>query len=80
MIDQETQERLQISTDGDAGPYLMVPLEQVPAIRAVLQQHGITHSLDEDAIQFDDKPIIALINFGRGADSARIQQLLDSAA
>jgi hypothetical protein len=79
MIDQETQERLQVNTDGDAGPYLMVPLEQVPAIRAVLQQHGIAHSLDQDAVQFDDKPIIALINFGRGTDPVRIQQLLDAA-
>jgi hypothetical protein len=77
MIDQETQERLQINTDGDAGPYLMVPLEQIPTIRALLQRHGIIHTVDDDAIQLDGRPVIAVVNFGRGSDAARLQRLLD---
>jgi hypothetical protein len=80
MIDQETQEKLLISTDGDAGPYLMVPLAQLSEIRAILQQHGIAHAVDEDAIQLDGRPVIAVVNFGRRADTARLQQLLDEAA
>jgi hypothetical protein len=30
MIDTETKTPLRISTDGDAGPYLMVPITQLP--------------------------------------------------
>jgi hypothetical protein len=33
MLDMETHERLQVSTDGDDGPYLMVPLDQLQEIR-----------------------------------------------
>ena len=77
MIDLETQEKLQINIDGDAGPYLMVPLQQLPDLRVLLQQKLIPHTVDEDAIQFDDRPVIAIVNFGRGADPVRLQRLLD---
>jgi DhnA family fructose-bisphosphate aldolase class Ia len=80
MIDRETLEQLAVSTDGDAGPYLMVPLEQLPEVRTLLQGHAIPHVVDEDAIQLDGKAVIAVINFGRAADPAQIQKLLDEAA
>jgi hypothetical protein len=77
MVDLETQQRLLVSTDGDAGPYLMVPLQQVPDIRIVLQGRQIPYSVDRDAIQLDGHPVIAVINFGRGADPRHLQEVLD---
>jgi hypothetical protein len=79
MIDTETQAPLKISTDGDAGPYLMVPLNQVPAVHHVLEENGIAHAIAEDAIQWDDRPAIAIIDFDVRADVARIQAILDAA-
>jgi hypothetical protein len=80
MIDQETQAQLLISTDEDSGPYLMVPRQQLPEVLTVLRRHAVAHSVDDDAIQFDGKPVIVVVNFGRGADAARLQRLLDEAA
>lgn len=80
MIDIETQARLKVSTDGDAGPYLMVPLGQLPEVTRVLSGNGIRFSVDDDAIELDGKAAIAVIDFGRSADVRMIQGLLDAAA
>jgi hypothetical protein len=79
MIDIETQTPLKISTDGDAGPYLMVPLNQLHEVRRVLERNGIKHVIEDDAIQWDDKPVIAVIDFDYHADVAKIQEALDAA-
>jgi hypothetical protein len=79
MVDIETHERLQVNTEGDAGPYLMIPLEQLPDVRRVLTEHNISHTVVEDAIKLDDKPVIAILDFGRTADAAQIQAVLDAA-
>jgi hypothetical protein len=78
MIDSETHKQLKVNMEGDAGPYLMVPLEQLPDVRRVLQENGIGHSVEPDAIGLDGKPVIAVINFGRRANVARIQEVLDA--
>ncbi len=80
MIDEMTKDALRVSTDGIAGPYLMVPLSQLDAVVAVLERHKVRHRVDADAISLDNEPFIAVINFGRSGDSARIQALLDEAA
>ena len=79
MIDEMTKNRLHVSTDGIAGPYLMVPVAQVVRIRELLDRCQIHYWLDSVAISLDGKPAIAVINFGREGDTARIQALLDEA-
>jgi hypothetical protein len=79
MIDIETRRPLKLNREGDGGPYLMVPLDQLSTVRRVLRENGIAHSISEDAIQLDSKPAIAIVNFGRGADVNRIQDALDAA-
>jgi hypothetical protein len=79
MIDLETKQRLMVRADGDSGPYLLVPLDQVPDVQHVLQRHRIAHSLAEDAIRLDGKPTIAIIDFGRQAPAEAIQAALDAA-
>jgi hypothetical protein len=78
MIDVETQERLTVSKDGDTGPYLMIPLEQLGAVRLIFDRNGITYRVSPNAIGLDGKPVIAIVNFGRGADINRVQNALDS--
>ena len=73
MIDEMTEDRLRVSTDGVAGPYLMVPMAQLGQVREQLDQHAIRYWVDADAISLDGKPAIAVINFGRAGDATRIR-------
>jgi hypothetical protein len=79
MIDEMTKNRLRISTDGVAGPYLMVPLVQLPDVRERLARESIHHWVDSHAISLDGKPAVVVVNFGRAGDATRIQSLLDEA-
>ena len=78
MIDSTTHERLQVSIDGNAGPYVMVPLDQLKVVEKVLKDHHIVYWVDADAISIDGKPEIAIVNLGRDVDGKQIQQFLDS--
>lgn len=78
MIDTTTRQRLHISTDGDAAPYIMIPEAQLAQVRALLEKNKIPHWIDEEVISLDGKPEVAFINFGRGVNVAVVQKLLDS--
>ncbi len=80
MIDEMTRNSLRVSTDGIAGPYLMVPVTQLDAVLAVLDSNHVRYWVDADAISLDNEPAITVINFGRSGDAARIQTILDEAA
>lgn len=79
MTDEATKDRLCVSTDGIAGPYLMVPLTRLNAARAALDRHDVRYWVDADAISLDGEPAMTVINFGRAGDAARIQAILDEA-
>lgn len=79
MIDVETHSSLEVRTEGDAGPFLMVPLTQLAELTEVLKRNGIAHSIAPDAISWDDEPFIAIVNFGNNIDPKHLQGVLDSA-
>ncbi len=79
MIDQTTKNRLQVATDGIAGPYLMLPMSQLRHICDILDRHAIRYWVDSHAISLDGKPAVIVINFGRTGDASRIQTLIDEA-
>jgi hypothetical protein len=79
MIDEMTKDQLRISTDGIAGPYLMVPLAQLARVRERLDRHSVRYWVDADAISLDGRPAVVVVNFGRTGDAARLQALLDEA-
>ena len=78
MTDSETRERIVAHAEGKGGPYIMLPLDQLAVIQAILRDNRISHWVDSDAISLDGKPVVIVINLGRGADSLRAQQLLDA--
>jgi hypothetical protein len=78
MTDATTQRRLQVSDDGTAGPYIMVPVSQLAELERLLDRTRIRYWVGENAISFDGGPEIATINLGRGADPAAVQAILDS--
>ena len=77
MNDVELNTKLTVRAEGDAGPYLLVPIQQLQEVEAVLRAAGVRFSTSRDAIQMDGHDAIALLDFGRQADAMRIQALLD---
>ena len=78
MIDTTTRQPLAVSTDGGAGPYLMLPLAQLDKVRALLDTNNISYWVDEEVFSLDGKPEIALINFRKECKPSTVQSLLDS--
>ena len=78
MIDEMTKKQLYVSSDGTAGPYIMVPVSQLKDLRELLDEHLICYSVEEDAISLDGKPEIAFVDLGDGADDSAVQAILDS--
>lgn len=78
MTDGTTQQRLSVSTDGTAGPYITVPVSQLEEVKGLLDARRIRYWVDENAISLNGEPEIAVINLGREADAAAVQEILDS--
>ncbi len=78
MIDAMTRKRLYVSTDGGAGPYIMVPFPQLADVRQVLDHHGIRYAVEEDVISLDGAPEVAVIDLGRAANADAVQAILDT--
>lgn len=77
MIDTSTKKNLYVSTDGTVGPYIMVPVIQLAAVRKLLDDHRVTYAVDEDAISLDGEPEVAIVNLRRGTDPKVVQDILD---
>ena len=80
MIDVSTKKPMYVSTDGDAGPYIMVPVQQIDDVRTLLDANNIPYWVDEDAISLDGKPEVTVVNLGHGSDAASVQNILDNAS
>ena len=80
MMDASTQKPLHVSVDGNAGPYIMVPVQQIGDLCTLLDAHNISYWVDEDAISIDGKPEVTVVNLRPGTDAATVQSILDSAS
>lgn len=80
MIDSSTRKPLTVSTDGDAVPYIMVPVQQIEDLRALLDANTISYWVDEVAISLDGKPAVTVVNLRRGTDAGSVQKMLDNAS
>jgi hypothetical protein len=79
MIDVTTQEPLSVSTAGEAGSFLLLPVQQLDEICALLDAHNVSYWVDEEAISVDGDPETTVINFSYRTDPSMIQKLLDDA-
>jgi hypothetical protein len=78
MKDVATKKRLSVSTDGTAGPYIMVPVPRLEDVLRLLDQHRVRYAVDEDAISLNGAPEVAVVNLGRGGDAKGVQKILGS--
>ena len=80
MIDTTTRQPLYVSTDGGAGPYIMLPMTFLDRVTALLDANKVPYWVDEEAISLDGKPEVTVINLMHGSNPAMVQNLLDSIA
>ncbi|MDZ4658331.1 MAG: hypothetical protein SH868_12200 [Bythopirellula sp.] len=80
MIDVSTKNPVYVSTDGKAGPYIVVPVLQIEEVRTLLDANDVSYWVDEDAISLNGEPEITVINLGHGSEAATVQKILDSAS
>jgi len=77
MIDAITERPLSVSTDGNSGPYIMVPVSQLEELRLLLDGNGVPYWVDQEAISLDGRPEVTVVNLGSDTDPNAIQKLLD---
>lgn len=77
MIDASTKGKIYVSTDGTAGPYIMVPVSQLAEVRNILDENRIPYAVEENAISLDGEPLIAIIDLASSVDPKFVQDLLD---
>lgn len=80
MIDSQAQKPVKVSPGGTAGPYIRIPLDQLPRLREKLDQHKVRYWVDSHAISLDGKPPVIYVNLGLSEDAKRIQAILDGDA
>lgn len=69
-----------MSTDGSAGPYVIVTPEQLRPVMEALRADGIRFQVDDEAVLLNGAQALAVIELGRGADVGRVQGVLDRVA
>jgi hypothetical protein len=71
---------LVVRGDAVSGPWLLVPLARWGVVEAALRSHGIAYWADEDALSFDDGPLLVTVNFNcsQREQIAVIQGVVDS--
>jgi hypothetical protein len=79
MTDTTTQQRLQVLTEGTAGPYIRVPDSQLDEVKRLLDDNQIFHWVEENSISLDGGPYMTVINLGREGNAAVVQAILDNA-
>lgn len=71
---------LKVSTDGTAGPYVIVTPGQLGPVVVAFREAGVDFHVDEDAVLSGGTPALAVIDLGSGADVERVQKTLDRVA
>lgn len=77
MTNSTTQTPLRVSTDGTAGPYIMVPVSRLDEVRQSLDNRRIGYWVDENVISLNGAPEVAVVNLGRGGQASVVQTILD---
>ena len=77
MTSLATNIPLTVSTDGTAGPYLIVTPEQHNTVAEALQADGVPFHAEEDIVRLNGEPALVVIELGPDADVDRVQRVLD---
>ena len=75
---RDTDDRVEISTDGTDGPYIVVDHDRLEEVHALLNANHIPHAIDPDAIEQNDQPAMGVVNLSPDVETDRIQRILDA--
>ncbi len=78
MIDTIPRKPIKVETNWGVEPYIDVPLEQLNAVKALLDANQVSYWVDEEVLLIDDGPEIALIMLDEHTDVEMVQRLLDN--
>ena len=78
MWDAFAEDRVDVRPDPVCGAYIMIPPDKIASVQTLLDNHGIPHRLEDNTHACKGTPEAAVIEFGKGADMQRIQEVLDS--
>jgi hypothetical protein len=68
---------LTVSTDGTAGPYIIVTTEQMDPVVEALRAQRIHFETNDDAVMLDGRPALSVISLDHDADVERVQKILE---
>ncbi|MBM79908.1 MAG: hypothetical protein CMJ78_04860 [Planctomycetaceae bacterium] len=76
---RKAAKQLSVSRDGTAGPYIIVPVDQLEDLVSLLDQNSVNYWVDEVAVSYDGKPYTSVINLDHDTDCEKVRKILDSA-
>ena len=77
MSTRSAEAPLVVSTDGTAGPYIIVAADQLGPVVHTLRDQSIPLQVDDEAVMLDGRPALMVIDLGQDADVERVQGILD---
>jgi hypothetical protein len=77
MSDSITRRGLRVSTGGTAGPYIMVPVDQLDKVCGLLDRRQVKYWVEANVISLDGEPEVAFLNLGLKGNAALVQSILD---
>ncbi len=77
MIDEATNQPLQVETHELAGASIDVSLDMSDKVQKLLQKHDVPHWVTHLAISVDGSPMMVVIHLRRKVNPQAVQELLD---
>ena len=77
MTDKTTGKPMRVSKYGRSVSYLIVPVEQISAVKAVRDCGNIRYWVEETTISLNGGPTMAVVNFGKSMPPGEIPTELD---
>jgi hypothetical protein len=77
MLDSFTKKRIRVVDDEGDEPYIIVRVEQLDAVKAILDRVGCRYDADDDRISINGHPFATFVTLDPRADVPAIQKLLD---
>jgi hypothetical protein len=78
MTDPVTGRQLRVSTDGTAGPYVVVPPALMSDVTSLLVANNIPYAISADAVRTDSTTVYNVLSLDTDCDATAVQNILDS--
>ena len=77
MWDHFNGDKVDVRTDAECGPYIMIEPAEIARVEELLRRNGIHFTVEDGTNACVGTPEAAVIEFGNGADVKKIQRVLD---